>query len=323
MTDIDRQLPRGEEIFLDHVGHFVRDPEAAGAALARAGFAPTPKSVQVAPDGGPTGTGNVCAMLTRGYVEVLFKTADTALGREFEAALARHSGVQLAAFAVADAAASHRRLGEAGFRTRPLAPFSRPVGTETGTATAAFTVARVEPGEMAEGRIQMLTHHTEDAVWQPRWLTHPNGATGPCEPRHRGGGRGRGGRALRPLHRARGGSRRDPGNAIQLDRGRIDLVTREAFAAALPEIAIPSLPFMGAYGVTVRSLDEVEAILRNGGISSRRAGDCSCRAFPGGAGQGRVAVCGGCAAIAVRLKKTADHFAKIPFTRSATAGGVA
>ena len=47
-----------------------------------------------------------------------------------------------------------------------------------GTATAAFTVARVEPGEMAEGRIQVLTHHTEDAVWQRRWLAHPNGALG-------------------------------------------------------------------------------------------------------------------------------------------------
>src|SRR5262245_59367521 len=97
MTETNRQLPLGEEIVLDHVGHFVRDPDGAAAALTRAGFAPTPRSVQVAPDGGPTGTGNVCAMLTRGYLEVLFKTADTSLGREFEAALARHSGLQLAA----------------------------------------------------------------------------------------------------------------------------------------------------------------------------------------------------------------------------------
>ena len=29
---------------------------------------------------------------------------------------------------------------------------------------------------MAEGRIQMLTHRTEHAVWQPRWLVHANGA---------------------------------------------------------------------------------------------------------------------------------------------------
>ena len=46
-----------------------------------AGFAPTPVSVQVNPDGTPTGTGNVTAMFARGYVEVLFKTAETPLAR--------------------------------------------------------------------------------------------------------------------------------------------------------------------------------------------------------------------------------------------------
>jgi hypothetical protein len=281
----DRQLPISEEIFLDHVGHFVRDPDAAAVAFARAGFAPTPKSAQVAPDGGLTGTGNVCAMLSRGYVEVLFKTADTPLGREFEAALARHSGLQLAAFAVADAVAWHHRLGEAGFRTRPLAPFSRPVGTENGTATAAFTVARVEPGEMAEGRIQMLTHHTEDAVWQPRWLTHPNGATGLASLVI----------AVADVDEAaaryarfcgRPATATKSGQCIQLDRGRIDLVTAQAFAAALPEIAIPSLPFIGAYGVMLSSIDQVEAILRAGGLSSRRVESSVIAPFPNELGQG-------------------------------------
>jgi len=284
-TGTDRQLPLGDEIFLDHVGHFVRDPQAAGVALTRAGFAPTPVSVQVAPDGGPTGTGNVCAMMTRGYMEVLFKTADTPLGREFEAALARHSGIQLAAFAVADANGWHKRLGEAGFRTRPIAPFKRPVGTETGTDTASFTVARVEPGEMAEGRIQMLTHHTEDAVWQKRWLKHPNGALGLAS------------LAIvavdvdeaaaryacfvnRPAARTRAGQ------VVALDRGRVDLVTREAFAVALPEISIPSLPFIAGYGVTVASLDGAEASLRSGGLSSRRAGDVLIAPFPEELGKG-------------------------------------
>jgi hypothetical protein len=279
MTKLARQLPAQEEIFLDHVGHFVRDREAAAAALLRAGFAPTPASVQVAPDGTPTGTGNVCAMLARGYVEVLFKTADTALGREFEAALVRHSGVQLAAFAVADAASAHGRLGAAGFRMRPLANFSRPVGTATGTATAAFTVARVEPGEMAEGRIQILTHHTEDAVWQPRWLAHANGATGLASLVI----------AVADVDEAaarfarftgRTASRLRAGRVVQLDRGRIELVTSEAFEAALPGIAIPSLPFMGGYGVTVSSIDATEAALRRGSLASRRAGGCLAVAFP-------------------------------------------
>ena len=283
-VDAERQLPLAAETFLDHVGHFIPDADAASQALTRAGFAPAPKSIQMA-DGQLTGTGNVTAMLERGYIEVLFKTADTPLGREFDAALNRHSGLQLAAFAVADANAWHRRLGEAGFRTRPIAPFSRPVDTETGKDTAAFTVARVESGEMVEGRIQMLTHHTEHAVWQPRWLAHPNGArdlaslaivvadVDEAASRY-----------ARFMHRPAQPTR--AGQAVQLDRGRIELVTREAFAAALPEIAIPSLPFIGACGVTVTSLDAAEAVLRGGGLASRRAGDILVVPFPEELGKG-------------------------------------
>jgi hypothetical protein len=179
----DRQLPLGGEIFLDHIAHFVRDREAARAALGRAGFAPAPISIQANPDpaGGPprpSGTGNVTAMFARGYVEILFKTADTPIARELDAALARYPGLHLAAFGVADAAAAHRRLGEAGFRTQPLVEMQRPVETVAGPDVAAFTIARLVPGQMPEGRIQMLTHRTEHTVWQPRWLEHPNGARG-------------------------------------------------------------------------------------------------------------------------------------------------
>jgi len=83
---IDRRLPAGDEIFLDHVAHFVADADAASRALAQAGFTTTPPSIQVNPDahGGPpqpTGTGNVTAMLDRGYIEFLFKTADTPLAQ--------------------------------------------------------------------------------------------------------------------------------------------------------------------------------------------------------------------------------------------------
>src|SRR5262249_46120351 len=102
-AEVDRRLPIGGEIFLDPVAHFVGHPEAARRALAGAGFAPTPISIQVNPDpaGGPplpTGTGNVTCMLDRGYLEVLFRTADTSLGREFDAAMTSYRGVHLAAF---------------------------------------------------------------------------------------------------------------------------------------------------------------------------------------------------------------------------------
>ena len=288
--EFDRQLPLGDEIFLDHIGHFVRDREAARAALTRAGFAPTPVSVQVNPDpaGGaakPTGTGNVTAMFARGYIEVLFQTADTALGRELDAALTRYPGLHLAALAVADAGAAHRRLGQAGFRMQPLVEMQRPVETMQGPDVAAFTIARVEPGQMAEGRIQILTHRTEHTVWQPRWLYHPNGA-----------------RALTSLTIAvadvaeaaarfarftgRAAVAYAGGSAIALERGRIELLTPEALRRRIPELAIPSLPFIGACGVAVASLRVAEAALRRGGIAVRREADRLVACFPADLGAG-------------------------------------
>ena len=150
---MSRQLPAGNQIFLDHIGCFVPDVEVARHALVRAGFAPTPVSLQVNPDpaGGParpTGTGNVTAMLSQGYIEVLFKAADTPLAGELEAAMARYRGIHLAAFAVADAEAFHCGLADRGFRVRPLVHMQRPVDAEDEPGTAAFTLARLEPGEM-------------------------------------------------------------------------------------------------------------------------------------------------------------------------------
>jgi hypothetical protein len=161
----------------------------------------------------------------------------------------------------------------------------RSVDTETGPATAAFTVARVERGAMAEGRIQILTHHTEDAVWQKRWLAHPNGAraltsvviivpdVGEASARF-----------MRFTGRHAAPTRL--GWMIALDRGRVELVTRAAFEAALPDIAVPGLPFIGAYGIVVASLDALAAMLARAGLRTRRAGDCLVVPFPQELGQG-------------------------------------
>jgi Glyoxalase-like domain len=272
--EIDRQLPIADQIFLDHVGHFVRDPEAASRALTRAGFAPAPISIQVnpVPPGGTpqrTGTGNVTAMFVRGYIEVLFKTADTPLGRQLDAGLARYGGVHLAAFSVADAATAHARLVASGFRMQPLVEMQRPVDTGGGPGTAAFTLARVEPGEMPEGRIQILTHRTEHTVWQPRWLSHPNGAlaltsvtiavadVGEAAQRF---ARFTGRKALPSSF----------GQSIALDRGSVELVTADAFAQMLPEVPIPSLPFSGAYGIRVKSLTALDDMLQRAALTTRR-----------------------------------------------------
>ena len=278
--EADRQLPVGEEIFLDHVGHFVPDADAASGALARAGFAPTPVSIQYNPDGSPMGTGNITAMLQRGYIEVLFKAADTPLGREFEAALAGNAGVHLTNFAVVDAAKAHQRLTEEGFAMRPLVQFQRPVGTETGPGIAAFTVVRLERGAMPEGRIQILTHRTEHTVWQMRWLDHRNGALALIDVVIASPDVAE---ATARFERFLGRQAKEIGfgqTAFLLDRGQLQLVSGNTFTAMFPEISVPRLPCIGAYAIRVRSLRAVEDLLRQERLSLRRAGAALVVPFP-------------------------------------------
>jgi hypothetical protein len=287
--DVDRQLPAGDEIFLDHVAHFVRDADTASQAFAACGFAPTPVSIQVNPQpaGGtaPTGTGNVTVMLPRGYVEVLFKTADTPLAQEFDAALQRYPGLHLAAFAVADAGKARQRLAGHGFRVRDLAYMERPVETEIGAAKAAFTIARLEAGAMPEGRVQMLTHHTEQAVWQPRWLTHPNTAFGLIEV------------VIAVADVAEVAQRftrftgktavfTSGGAVIRLDRGGIYLVNHERASDRLPEIAITTLPYIVGYALQVKSLATAEAAVDHADLEWHAFDDGIAAAFPAALGEG-------------------------------------
>ena len=273
-SGVDRQLPAGDEIFLDHVAHFVLDKESASNVLTSTGFMPTPFSIQTnrGPDGTErlTGTGNTTAMLPRGYLEFLFKTADAPLGREFDEGNARYVGMHLIAFGVADAKAQRERLAANGFAVQPLVELRRPVDTENGTAEAAFTVTRVEAGEMAEGRIQMLTHHTEDAVWQKRWLTHPNGARELIDvviavadmPEADS-------RFARFLNRKSVAS--GFGRGFFLNRGGVHLMNAPAFARFLPDVPIPTLPFIGMVALGVERLDATEGILSSlGNLTERR-----------------------------------------------------
>jgi hypothetical protein len=286
-----RQLPRGDEIFLDHVGHFVRDAQAASHALRRAGFAPTPVSIQANKDQvtgrlAPTGTGNVTAMFARGYIEALFKNSDTPLAGELDAALARHAGLHLAAFSVNDAAAAREHLATAGFPVQDLVRMQRPVKTENGSGIAAFTIARVKPMAMPEGRVQILTHHSEDAVWQPRWLSHPNSvsdlidvviAVGDVEEASRRFARFTG----RPAEATEGG-----GALIRLDRGGIYLLNQRRAAEKLPEVPITSLPFMIGYALGVESLAAAETAVDGADLEWRALDDGIVATFPAELGEG-------------------------------------
>jgi hypothetical protein len=75
--------------------------------------------------------------------------------------------------------------------------------------------------------------------------------------------------------------------SFDLDRGSVELVTASTFAVICPQISIPSLPFIGAYGIEVGSLETTERSLRKGGLAvQRRGGQCLIAAFPAELGCG-------------------------------------
>ena len=69
---------------------------------------------------------------------------------------------------------------------------------------------------------------------------------------------------------------------FRADSGR----TLAALARMLPEIPPPSLPFMAAYGIQVRSLEVVESTLKQHGLAARRDGEHLVAAFPPELGHG-------------------------------------
>ncbi len=64
------------------------------------------------------------------------------------------------------------------------------------------------------------------------------------------------------------------------------LVTAEAFARKLPEVPIPSLPFVGAYAIRVASLAVTRDLLKRAGLRTRRSEQDLVAIFPEELGRG-------------------------------------
>ena len=177
------QSPSSGKLNIDHVAHFVPHIDAASAALEQAGFTLTPFSEQshrLEPGGPltPAGAGNRCVMLREGYLEFLTPTGDTAIAQQLRNSIHRYTGLHLIALGTVAPEADHARLEKNGFSPLPPVALQREIGTADGHGTARFTVVRVPPGTMAEGRIQYCQQHTPELLWQPRWLEHRNRARG-------------------------------------------------------------------------------------------------------------------------------------------------
>ena len=279
-AESDRQLPAGNEIFLDHVGYFAADLGVAGGQLERLGFQVSPVNLQQNPDAGgvlrPSGTSNRLAMLRRGFIEVLAVTHDTPLAERVKEALRRYAGLHLIALSHDDLAAQRARLVAAGFKMHDTVNLRRQTQTPDGPREVSWSVLRPEAGALPEGRVQYVKCHTPDAVWPPALTRHPNKADAVtdmllCSNDRRASAERLGRYAARkPEHE---GAR----STLALDRGRLVFVEPGEAAKFLPGFAAPDLPFMA--GQAIRSADLAatrDALARNGMKPVVDRGDLVC-----------------------------------------------
>ncbi|MCA3390137.1 MAG: VOC family protein [Roseomonas sp.] len=269
---------------LDHLGVAARDLAPICAAYERLGFTLSPIAQQSGrrrPDlpVEKYGSGNRCAFLKHGYIELIAILDPALFDNNLNAFLARYPGMHILALAMLDEEANLARLRAAGLDIPGVAYLERPV--EAGGPIARF--ARLPFPDPPEGRVQLIRHLTPELVWQDRWMDHANGAeileaailsadnpaetaarlsrlSGlPVEPDPAGGF----------LLRLPGAARAAGPKAPVLET-RVRVLTPEALATVLPGVVPPASPFMA--GMVVRTADGAASARRIlAGIPTREA----------------------------------------------------
>ena len=264
-------------VAVDHVGVAARDLAPMAAAYERLGFALSPVAQQSGrrrPDlpVEKYGSGNRCAFLKHGYIELIAILDPALYDNTLNAFLARYPGMHILALAMTDEDANLTRMRAAGIEIPGVAYLERPV--EAGGPIAKF--ARLPFPDPPEGRVQLIRHLTPELVWQERWMDHANKAVAleevilcaatpaetaarlsrlsglPVEPDPAGG-------FLLRLP----GAARAAGPFAPVMETRVRVLTEQALGEVLPGVTAPALPFMA--GMVVRTED--------GGASARRVLD--------------------------------------------------
>lgn len=154
---------------LDHVGVVTRELSALADSYERLGFTLTPLARQA--DGR---IGNRCVMLHRSYIELLAVVDPQASSATLERFLARYAGVHILAFGINDVPATLARLSRAGVEASATQA-ERPIDdADPDGPRARFEWVHVP--DQPEGRINLVRHLSPQALWQPRFLNHPNKA---------------------------------------------------------------------------------------------------------------------------------------------------
>ncbi|MBV8915981.1 MAG: VOC family protein [Acetobacteraceae bacterium] len=252
----------GTATALDHVGLVGPDGPALHAEFERLGFRLTPLSRQsgrLHPNGPVEswGSANRCAMLRHGYIELLAIIDPVLPANGLDRLLARYPGMHILALRMQDEAANLDRLRRTGLDVPGILHLERAVD-DTDPCAPRARFARLPLPEAPEGRIQLIRHLTPEAIWQERFMTHPNRAASldaailaVADPAATAARLSRlAGRPVTP----------DPvgGFTLELAHGTVRILAPEGLCAVLPGLHPPTLPFMA--GLVVRTEDEAQAV---------------------------------------------------------------
>ena len=250
---------------LDHAGIFAHSLDDIARCYERLGFQLTPQSqhASIDPQTGrstPRGTANRCAMLTRGYIELLGIVDPSLDARGVDKGLEHHAGLHIMALGCSDPETSLAALRARGFSALP-ADLRRYADTPQGPQLVVFSQVRVPPAEMPEGMVFLLRHETPQWLWQAHLLAHPNSAqaftgivvqvadldeAGQRYARYLG-------MDARTLGR---------GLVFHLAQGRLMLMPADAMPPGWPAATAPVLPFPAAISVSVADPAKARAVLQ-------------------------------------------------------------
>jgi len=154
---------------IDHAVVGVRDLERARSTYERLGFATTPRGRHLG-----QGTGNYCVMFEDDYIELLGLVDPDQPAHGLDRFLEEREGMLALALRSSDAEATRSAWREAGLEPE-LRDLGRVLEPET---ELRFQNVKLPPQATGGVPLFACAHLTPEAMRQPAWLEHPNGAIG-------------------------------------------------------------------------------------------------------------------------------------------------
>lgn len=260
---------------LDHVGVAVADLERGRAQYARLGFRLTERSLHAGARtaGGPIepwGSGNHCAMLGDGYLEIIGIT-DPAKHSSVKDLVARYEGPHIVAIGCGDADAAFAALSAARIPVESPRALERdaPFGTDgRETRRAKFRNIYVDRQAYPEARFLYIEHLTPEVLWQPHLTVHPNGALALEAVYFIAADVGSTARKLAALFAPGIDVPAGAGVvALPLARGTAWVTDATNWRERTPGSFAPPAPAPAGFGIRVESLDRTRALLEANGVA--------------------------------------------------------